>query len=108
MVNIALWSSSTYRQAFIFGEWCIPTFGNNCPGGILFCVVGVTVLLCVVWGDVCLCVVWWVGARIARIEVLAQTIRRANGLWDVARKMGVLVGYTTLHLLFSLTIVKQV
>ena len=47
-------------------------------------------------------------ARIARIEVLAQTIRRANGLWDVARKMCVLVGYTTLHLLFSLTIVKQV
>jgi len=62
---------------------------------------------CVVCG-VCVCEVWWVGARIARIEVLAQTIRRANGLWDVARIMCVLVGYTTLHLLFSLTIVKQV
>ena len=47
-------------------------------------------LLCCLWCvcDVWVCEVWWVGARIARIEVLPQTIRRANGLWDVARKNG--------------------
>ena len=86
MVNIALWSSSTYRQAFNFGECSIPTFGNKLPwwDTFLCCWSYCVVLWCL--GDVWVCEVWWVGARIARIEVLAQTIRRANGLWDVARK----------------------